>query len=146
MTRNEWIQRALLDARTMPSAGKGSIEVVIAWIVAAADVLEKSGAAPWSEESESAILKRIEDEAHRRGYVLGEQDGRKYAAEEAARYGAAFDVEKSIRAEEREACAKLADLLAAKAARDSLRGADVAEAVANAIRARGFAKGRRFGL
>ena len=107
MTRAEWIQQALLAC----IGRSGVVSVNLGGIIEAADVLEKSGVAPWGREPDEPV---------------------------STSPGAAFAV-----LYEREACAKLADEACAKLAdavakseRVDIR-ADVAAAIAFAIRARG---------
>lgn len=86
MTRAEFIQQAILGVmRSATLKPAVTFEEALLPAMTAADALEASNKAPWSEPSESAILKRIEDEAHRKGYLLGLEDGRRYAKEEAAK-------------------------------------------------------------
>jgi hypothetical protein len=78
MTRAEFIQQAVLKLVHDGSTQEHAIEEA----VRLANNLAARKDAEWSDPSDSTLLKRIEDEAHRRGYLLGEQDGRQYAAEE----------------------------------------------------------------
>lgn len=78
MTRAEFIQQATLS---IVRSGNTQ-EHAITEAVRLAGKLEATEKAPWSNPNESVLLKRIEDEAHRRGYLLGEKDGRQYAADE----------------------------------------------------------------
>lgn len=82
MTRAEFIQQATLS---IVRSGNTQ-EHAITEAVRLAGKLEATEKAPWSNPNESVLLKRIEDEAHRRGYLLGEKDGRQYAAEELDRH------------------------------------------------------------
>jgi 8-oxo-dGTP diphosphatase len=76
MTRNNFVHHAvvsMLRSCVVSDALKRAVE--------AANEIENKNISPWDDPNEGVLLKRIENEAHRRGYLLGEHDGRQYAAE-----------------------------------------------------------------
>jgi len=73
MTRAEFIQQAALSLVRTGSTQEHAIDEA----VRLAGKLQATDKAPWSDPSESVLLKRIEDEAHRRGYLLGLADSEK---------------------------------------------------------------------
>lgn len=88
MTRAEWIQRVLLAdvdhviSNHDPRETRASeMQESLARAEHLADLIEKSGKAPWSDPNEGVLLKRLEDEAHRRGYLLGHEDAAKETEE-----------------------------------------------------------------
>jgi hypothetical protein len=77
MTRAEFIQRALL-ASIAQRAFDPYVDVVQAAVLLA-DAIERSNVAPWSDPAAGLadFVSRVENEAHRRGYLLGKGDAEK---------------------------------------------------------------------